>query len=181
MLTETLFGAPPLVAGSTVASPLTLSIQDDAGGMLSALNGGLQVVIPAGSFGGTSTTVEIVPAQASEMFDFLTTTSPLAPPGYAFGSLAFRMSVLDDLGSPIPAFLQPATVVLTPPSDDLGSVGDDLSGLELAYWDADQNAWVVLPTVINDDGTVSAQLSQPGLVALVRQLAGAASEIPPLP
>jgi hypothetical protein len=66
-----------------------------------------------------------------------------APAGAKLGTTSFQISGLQGLLS------KDATVTVTYSSDDLAAAGGDASQLKLAYYDAAQSTWVILPTQVN--------------------------------
>jgi hypothetical protein len=53
----------------------------------------------------------------AETPESLEATSTLPPAGYAFDGVGFRLNALDDQGSQIVAFVEPATVLVPTPAD----------------------------------------------------------------
>ncbi len=66
-----------------------------------------------------------------------------APNGAGLGATCFEITGLSGLLS------KDATVLITYSADDLTAAGGDTSQLKLAYWDAAQGNWVMLPTQVN--------------------------------
>jgi len=68
---------------------------------------------------------------------------PSAPTGAELGATSFEITGLSGLLS------KDATVTVTYSADDLTAAGGDTAKLKLAYFDAAQNTWVILPTEVN--------------------------------
>jgi len=67
-----------------------------------------------------------------------------APPANAkLGTTSFEITGLTGLLS------KDATVRVTYSTDDLAAAGGDASQLKLSYYDAAQNAWIILPTLVD--------------------------------
>jgi hypothetical protein len=72
---------------------------------------------------------------------------PSAPAGAKIGATCFEITGLAGLLS------KDATIRVTYSADDLTAAGGDTSKLKLSYYDAAQNAWVILPTQVNTGST----------------------------
>ncbi len=70
-----------------------------------------------------------------------------APANAKLGATCFEITGLSGLLS------KDATVKVTYSADDLAAAGGDTTKLKLAYFDAAQNAWVILPTQVNAGST----------------------------
>ncbi|MFA4850491.1 MAG: hypothetical protein WC626_12255 [Methanoregula sp.] len=75
-----------------------------------------------------------------------------APGGAKLGTTSFEIAGLSGLLS------KDATIKVTYSADDLAAAGGDASKLKLAYFDAAQTAWVILPTKVD---TASTTLTAP--------------------
>ncbi len=70
-----------------------------------------------------------------------------APSNAKLGATCFEITGLTGLLS------KDATVLVKYSGDDLAAAGGDASQLKLSYWDAAQNAWVILPTQVDAGST----------------------------
>lgn len=71
-----------------------------------------------------------------------------APAGAKLGATCFEITGLPGLLS------KDATVKVKYSTDDLAAAGGDASKLKLSYYDAAQNAWVILPTQVDSTGKI---------------------------
>jgi hypothetical protein len=85
-----------------------------------------------------------------------------APSGAKLGATSFEITGLAGLLS------KDASVLVKYSSDDLAAAGGDASQLKLAYWDAAQNQWVILPTQVNTQGmTLTTSTNHMGIWAVM--------------
>jgi hypothetical protein len=85
-----------------------------------------------------------------------------APAGAKPGTTSFEIAGLAGLLS------KDATVRATYSADDLAAAGGDASQLKLAYWDAAQGSWAILPTQVNtQDMTLTATTDHLGIWAVM--------------
>ncbi|PKL68315.1 MAG: hypothetical protein CVV30_10340 [Methanomicrobiales archaeon HGW-Methanomicrobiales-1] len=71
-----------------------------------------------------------------------------APANAKLGATSFEITGLSGLLS------KDATVKVKYSADDLTAAGGDVSKLKLSYYDAAQNAWVILPTQVDSTGMI---------------------------
>jgi hypothetical protein len=90
-----------------------------------------------------------------------------APDGFQMGSSMAQVSVQDTAGQPVASFGSAATLTLRPSDADVSDVDGDLTRLSIAALDELAGAWAPLPTVVNDDGTLSASVGNPGVFVLL--------------
>jgi len=85
-----------------------------------------------------------------------------APSGAKLGATSFEVAGLAGLLS------KDATVQVKYSTDDLAAAGGDASQLKLSYYDAAQDAWVILPTQVNtQDMTLTTTTNQLGIWAVM--------------
>jgi len=85
-----------------------------------------------------------------------------APSGAKLGATSFEVKGLAGLLS------KDATVTVKYSQDDVAAAGGDTSKLKLAYWDAAQYQWVILPTQVNtQDMTLTASTDHMGVWAVM--------------
>jgi len=94
--------------------------------------------------------ISVVFPQGAVLGDAIVTLKPYskeklsaAPSGAKLGATSFEITGLSGLLS------KDATVKVTYSADDLAAAGGDASQLKLAYFDAAQGAWVILPTQVD--------------------------------
>jgi hypothetical protein len=96
--------------------------------------------------------------------DFLNLSLSAVDPSVAAANLEvngqfYALSVLDNTGTPVTSFVQPFTLLITPP------VGSDPSTLAVSALDPASGALVALQTQVTDDGHVLALVSALGAPA----------------
>lgn len=107
--------------------------------------------------------------QGSVLSDVVVTLKPYskdklskAPSGAKLGATSFEVAGLAGLLS------KDATVKVTYSADDLAAAGGDASQLKLSYFDAAQEAWVILPTQVNtQDKTLTTTTNRMGIWAVM--------------
>jgi len=118
---------PPATSSSITVSPASPST-------LTSSDGRYSVSFPQGAVIGN-----VVVTLAPYAIDKL---SP-APSGAKLGASSFEVTGLTGLLN------KAATVQVKYSADDLAAAGGDATQLKLAYWDAGQGQWVILPTQVN--------------------------------
>jgi hypothetical protein len=86
------------------------------------------------------------------------------PSNLLVGSSAYVLSLLDSSGTSVVVFDQPLSMTFTPSTDDLAGTGGDASAIVVSVYNADSGTYDVLPTVLNEDGTLTAVCSAIGTV-----------------
>jgi hypothetical protein len=122
---------PPLTESSITLTP-------GSAGTLNSPDGRYSVSFPQGAVLGDAL-VTIKPYSKDKL--------KAAPANAKPGATCFEISGLSGLLS------KDATVKVTYSADDLAAAGGDTTKLKLAYFDAAQNAWVILPTQVNAGST----------------------------
>lgn len=122
---------PPLTESSITLSP-------GSAGTLNSPDGRYSVSFPQGAVLG-NVLVTLKPYSKDKL--------QAAPANAKPGVTCFEITGLSGLLS------KDATVKVTYSADDLSAAGGDTTKLKLAYFDAAQNAWVIMPTQVNVGST----------------------------
>jgi hypothetical protein len=150
------------------ATQASITVSSGSGGTLATPDGRYSVSFPPGSV-LSDVVVTLQPYPMKQL-------SP-APSGAKLGATSFEITGLAGLLS------KDATVKVTYSADDLAAASGDASQLKLAYWDAMQYQWVILPTQVNtQDMTLTTTTNHLSIWAvLVSSSTSAASTKTPLP
>ncbi|MGA9086128.1 MAG: hypothetical protein WB284_05380 [Methanoregula sp.] len=122
---------PPITASS-------ISLTPGSAGTLTSTDGRISILFPQGAVLGDAM-VTLQPYSLDSL--------PSAPAGAKFGATCFEVTGLSGLLS------KDATVRVTYSADDFAAAGGDASQLKLSYYDAAQNAWVILSTQVDSSST----------------------------
>jgi hypothetical protein len=122
---------PPVTESNITLTP-------GGAGTLTSPDGRYSVSFPQGAVLGDAV-VTLKPYSRNKL--------PAAPEGAGLGATCFEITGLPGLLS------KEATVTVTYSTDDLAAAGGDTSKLKLSYFDAVQNAWVILPTQVDEGKT----------------------------
>jgi len=122
---------PPITASSITLTP-------GSAGTLTSPDGRYSISFPQGAVLGEAA-VSLKPYARENL--------PEAPANAKLGATSFEVTGLSGLLS------KEATVQVTYSAEDLAAAGGDTTKLKLAYYDAAQNAWVILPTKVNSGST----------------------------
>jgi hypothetical protein len=106
--------------------------------------------------------------------DTLTVSLGPAPNSTGIGNLivgdtAYVLSLVDSTGASVTTFDQPLVLMFTPSADDLAAAGDDPLAIVVSVYNADTGEFEVVPTTLNDDGTVSAVVASIGMPVEARR------------
>jgi hypothetical protein len=127
-------------------------------GTLKSPDGRYSVLFPQGAVLG-DVVVTLKPVAMDKL--------PGAPADAKLGTTCFEITGLSGLLG------KDATVTVTYSADDLTAAGGDASRLKLAYFDAAQNAWVVLPTQAETGSTkLTANTNHMGIFTVMVASAG---------
>ncbi|WP_292368852.1 hypothetical protein [Methanoregula sp. UBA64] len=118
---------PPVTESSITLTP-------GSAGTLTSPDGRYSISFPQGAMLGDAV-VTLKPYSHDKL--------PSAPTDAGLGATCFEITGLSGLLS------KDATVTVTYSADDLTGAGGDTSKLKLSYYDAAQNAWVILPTQVD--------------------------------
>jgi hypothetical protein len=127
--------------GSNYVPPITesnITLTPGISGTLTSPDGRISILFPQGAVLDNAV-VTLKPYTKAQL--------PSAPAGSTLGATCFEITGLSGLLS------RDATVRVTYSADDLAAAGGDTSQLKLSYYDAAQNAWVILPTQIDTGST----------------------------
>jgi len=116
----------------------TITLTPGKSGTLKSPDGRYSILFPQGAVLG-DVAVTLKPVDRAKL--------PGAPADAKLGTTCFEITGLSGLLG------KDATVTVTYSADDLAAAGGDASRLRLAYFDAAQNAWVVLPTQADTGST----------------------------
>jgi hypothetical protein len=127
--------------GTNYVPPITesnITLTPSSVGTLTSPDGRISILFPQGAV-LDSAVVTLKPYTRDQL--------PSAPAGATLGATCFEVTGLSGLLS------KDATVKVTYSADDLSAAGGDASQLKLSYYDAAQNAWVILPTQLDTSST----------------------------
>ncbi len=119
-------------------SEANITITPGSAGTLTSPDGRYSVSFPQGSVLGDALVI-LKPYSKDKLQG--------APANAKLGATSFEITGLSGLLS------KDATVKVAYSADDLAAAGGDASQLKLAYYDAAQNAWVILPTQVDPSST----------------------------
>lgn len=122
---------PPVTESNITLTP-------GSAGTLTSPDGRYSIMFPQGAVLGDAV-VTLKPYTRDQL--------PSAPAGATLGATCFEITGLSGLLS------KDATVQVKYSADDLAAAGGDASHLKLTYYDAAQNAWVILPTQVDTGST----------------------------
>ena len=135
------------------ATSTSITVSPGSAATLTSPDGRYSIAFPQGSvLSDVVVTIQSIPLS--------NLNSP--PSGAKIGASSFEVTGLAGLLS------KPATVTVMYSADDLAAAGGDASQLKLAYFDAAQNSWVILPTQVNTQATtLTATTTQLGTWAVM--------------
>jgi hypothetical protein len=137
---------PPLTSSSITVTP-------DSPATLTSSDGRFSISFPQGAV-----LSDVVVTMAPYAIDKLRP----APSGAKLGATSFEVTGLAGLLN------KDATVLVKYSADDLAAAGGDATQLKLAYWDAGQGQWVILPTQVNtQDMTLTTTTNYLGVWAVM--------------
>src|SRR5262249_36757127 len=132
------------------------------GGFLHAQDGNAALAVPPGATGApvafTLTSAGPIPASVRG-----------AAGARGPGSTLLRIAARDASGMSLAAFDAPLMVKVAPTARDLPVVGSAPTDLVLATADSSSGPWRVLPTLIDPDGRLQADITVPGLVMILQR------------
>jgi len=127
--------------GTNYVPPITesnITLTPGSAGTLTSPDGRISILFPQGAVLDNAV-VTLKPYTKAQL--------PSAPAGSTLGATCFEITGLSGLLG------KDATVKVTYSADDLAAAGGDASQLKLSYYDAAQNAWVILPTQVDTGST----------------------------
>ena len=137
---------PPLTESNITVSPSSPAT-------LTSPDGGISVMFPQGA---------VLSDVVVTLKPYTMDKSHPAPSGAKLGTTSFEVAGLAGLLS------KDATIKVKYSADDLAAAGGDASQLKLAYFDAGQNVWVILPTQVNtQDMTLTTTTNHMGIWAVM--------------
>jgi hypothetical protein len=110
--------------------------------------------------------VQVPPDAASDVLSLsLLSTDPNAAANIAINGqqLLYALSIVDSVGNPITTFLQPVTLLWTPPPDT------DPNAVSIATLDPSTGALQPLPLQVTDDGRIQVSLTSLAAPAVLQQ------------